>query len=189
MYIIEFIKSIQERDEAKPSFLEVVLAYPGFHSVILFHPLAHMLHKLKLKALARVCSYISRVLTGIEIHPGAKLGKFLFIDHGTGVVIGETVIIGNYCRLYHCVTLGGRGGHVDGRRHPLLADHVTIGAGSQVIGPITLGDHATVGANSLVTKDIPAGMAAIGNPARLVGKTTSDNPSYGIPETMVAEND
>ncbi len=189
MHVIDLINSIKNRDEAKPTTLEVVLAYPGFHILTIFYPLSRLLWQFRLRALARLWAYIGRMFTGIEIHPGATIGKNLFIDHGTGVVIGETAVIGDECRLYHNVTLGGKGGHVEGRRHPLLGNHVTVGAGAQVIGPVTLGDNATVGANSLVTKDVPEGMAAIGNPARLMGRSTLGNPSYGLSETAVAETE
>ena len=179
---LELIKSIQQRDEAEPTFMEVVLAYPGFHAMVLFYPLSHFLWKLNLRALARVWSAVGRLITGIEIHPGAKIGRNLFIDHGTGTVIGQTVIIGDNCRLYQAITLGGRGKVIDGRRHPILEDGAIIGAGAHVLGPIIIGKNAKVGAGSLVTMDVPEGVTAIGNPARLVGHITSSGAAYGLPD-------
>lgn len=186
MSVIRFIRSIQLRDEAKPTFFEVVLAYPGFHIMTLFHPVAHVLWLLKLRALARFWAYIGRFITGIEIHPGATIGRNLFIDHGTGVVIGQTAVIGDDCRLYHNVTLGGKGHMIEGRRHPRIGHHVTIGAGATVLGPIHVQDHAKIGANALVVIDVPASMTAIGNPARLVGAPPSDESCYGLPDDPVS---
>lgn len=168
---MNLLQSIRARDEAKPTAMEVILAYPGFHIMTLFHPLAHWLWGLNLRALARLWSYVGRFITGIEIHPGATIGQNLFIDHGTGVVIGQTAIIGDNCRLYHNVTLGGRGGETHSeRRHPKLGNDVVIGAGAQVLGAVTIGDGAYVGAASMVMIDVPPGLAAIGNPARLIAK-------------------
>lgn len=180
--MFELIKSIRERDEAEPTFMEVVLAYPGFHMMTIFHPVAHRLWKWNLRALARLWSAIGRIITGIEIHPGATIGRNLFIDHGTGTVIGQTAVIGDNCRLYQAITLGGRGKIIDGRRHPILLDNVTIGAGAHVLGPLIIGQDAKIGAGSLVTMDIPAGMTAIGNPARLVGEIHSSGAAYGLPD-------
>ena len=180
MDILGFIRSIQQRDEAKPTTMEVVLAYPGFHVMVLFHPLAHFLWGIKLFAIARIWASIGRFITGIDIHPGATIGKNLFIDHGTGVVIGQTAIIGDDCRLYHCVTLGGRGGDRSGRRHPIVGNRVIIGAGATVLGSITIGNDAKIGANSLVLKDVPDEYTAMGNPARLLGKIPTDHCHYGI---------
>ena len=177
-----FIESIRKRDEAKPTFMEVILAYPGFHIMVLFHPAAHFLWKVNLRALARLWAYIGRFLTGIEIHPGAVIGKNLFIDHGTGVVIGETSIIGDDCRLYQGVTLGGKGVVIEGRRHPQLGNRVTVGAGAHVLGALTLGNDSKVGANSLVTIDVPDNMTAVGSPARLVGVLSSTKAGYGLPD-------
>ncbi|HTK83465.1 MAG TPA: serine O-acetyltransferase EpsC [Patescibacteria group bacterium] len=178
---MNLLQSIRERDEAKPTAMEVILAYPGFHIMTLFHPLAHWLWGANLRALARFWSYVGRFITGIEIHPGASIGKNLFIDHGTGVVIGQTAIIGDNCRLYHNVTLGGRGGEMHGgRRHPKLGNDVVIGAGAQVLGAVTISDGAYVGSASMVTIDVPPGMAAIGNPARLIAKKGVG--AYGIVE-------
>lgn len=183
MSLMQFIESIRTRDEAKPTFFEVVLAYPGFHIMTLFHPVAHFLWVSNLRALARVWSYVGRLLTGIEIHPGATIGKNLFIDHGTGVVIGQTAIIGDDCRLYQGVTLGGKGVVVEGRRHPQLGNRVIVGAGSHVLGSLMIGDDAKIGANSLVTIDVPAGMTAVGSPAHLMDvAVTTSKGSYGLPE-------
>lgn len=182
MTISLFIDSIRKRDEAKPTFWEVVLAYPGFHIMVLFHPLAHALWKMKFRALARFWAYMGRLLTGIEIHPGAVIGKNLFIDHGTGVVIGETAIIGDDCRLYQGVTLGGKGIVIEGRRHPQLGDRVTVGASTLVLGALTIGNDAKIGAHSLVTIDVPANVTAVGSPARLVGILPSAKAGYGLPD-------
>jgi len=180
--ILELIKSIRKRDEAEPTFMEVVLAYPGFHAMVIFYPLSHLLWRWELRALARLWSAVGRLVTGIEIHPGAKIGRNLFIDHGTGTVIGQTAIIGDNCRLYQAITLGGRGKIINGRRHPILEDGVTIGAGAHVLGPITIRKNARVGAGSLVTMDVPENVTAIGNPARLVGRIHSSGAAYGLPD-------
>lgn len=182
--MIKFIRSIQRRDEAHPTAMEVILAYPGFHIMTIFHPVAHFLWGINLRAIARLWAYIGRFFTGIEIHPAAKIGKNLFIDHGTATVIGQTAIIGDNCTLYHGVTLGGRGDGKHGeKRHPAIGYNVVIGAGAQVLGPITIGDNAKIGANAVVTVDIPAGATAIGNPARLAGTVPvpTDPCAYGLP--------
>jgi serine O-acetyltransferase len=187
-----FIKSIQSRDEAKPTVMEVVLAYPGFHIMTLFHPLAHWLWSIGLRGPARFWSYAGRFLTGIEIHPAAFIGKNLFIDHGTGTVIGQTAIVGDNCRIYHSVTLGGRGGETHAeRRHPRLGNDVVIGAGAQVLGAVTIGDGAHVGSGSIVTIDVPPGMSAVGNPARLIARKAAGPCSYGfsdgeIPDPLIS---
>lgn len=179
------IKSIQERDPARPTFLEVALAYPGFHAVG-FHRLAHFVWHFKLRALARFIAHIGRFLTGIEIHPGAKIGENLFIDHGMGVVIGETSEIGDGVTLYHGVTLGGKGSDKPGKRHPTLEDGVVIGSGAQILGAVTIGKGAKVGANSVVTSNVPPGCTVVGNPARLVHCKEKDNGmAYGLPRQLV----
>lgn len=153
--MFDLIESIRKRDPANPTFFEVVLAYPGFH-VQGFHAIASRLWKLKLRALARFISHLGRFFTGIEIHPGARLGKRLFIDHGMGVVIGETAIIGDDVLMYHGATLGGRGGEIAGsKRHPTIGNHVTIGTGARIIGNIRVGDNNLIHANAVVAKDIP----------------------------------
>lgn len=182
--MLELVKSIQQRDPAQPTFLEVILAYPGFHAVGL-HKVSHALWKLNLKALGRLWSHLSRLLTGIEIHPAARIGKNLFIDHGMGVVIGGTAIIGDNVTLYHGVTLGGKGGAGTGKRHPTLEDDVTVGAGAQVLGDITVGQDAKVGANAVVTKDVPSGCTAVGNPARLLTCKKDDGRAYGMPREWI----
>ncbi|MBT3239087.1 MAG: serine O-acetyltransferase [Rhodospirillaceae bacterium] len=161
------------RDPAARSRLEVVLFYPGFHA-LMFHRGAHVLWRWRWRLLARFLSSIGKFLTMIEIHPGAEIGRRFVIDHGTGVVIGETSVIGEDVTLYQGVTLGGVAPSVDShtqvdqKRHPSLGDGVIIGSGAQVLGPITIGDGARIGANSVVHKDIPAGVTAVGIPARVV---------------------
>lgn len=176
-----FIRSIRERDAVHPSALEVVLCYPGFHTMVLFYPLAHFLWKKKLKTLARLWSQIGRLLTGIEIHPGAKIGANLFIDHGMGVVIGETATVGNNCTIYHGVTLGGTGNAKGGKRHPSIGHDVMIGSGAQVLGAIYVGNGARVGANSVVTKNVPDGVTVMGIPARVVCAADGKFSAYGLP--------
>lgn len=162
----EDIRVVFERDPAARSTWEVVTCYPGFHA-LLFHRLSHRLWQLEFKWLARWISHFSRWITGIEIHPGATIGRRFFIDHGMGVVIGETSVIGDECTLYHGVTLGGTSWN-KGKRHPTLGTGVVIGAGAKVLGPILLGDGARVGSNAVVVKDVPAGSTAVGIPARIL---------------------
>ncbi len=162
----EDIRVVFDRDPAARSTWEVVTCYPGFHAM-LFHRLSHRLWQLGLKWLARWISHFSRWITGIEIHPGATIGRRFFIDHGMGVVIGETSVIGDECTLYHGVTLGGTSWN-KGKRHPTLGTGVVIGAGAKVLGPILLGDGARVGSNAVVVKDVPAGSTAVGIPARIL---------------------
>ncbi len=159
------IQNIKKFDPAARTTLEVFLAYPGLWAVWI-HRIAHKLWHKRLKTLARWISTWNRFLTGIEIHPGAKVGKRLFIDHGMGVVIGETAIIGDDCTLYHGVTLGGTSLE-QGKRHPTLGNNVVIGAGAKILGPITLGDNSSVGANSVVIKEVPENSTAVGIPARV----------------------
>lgn len=178
----QLIRSIRARDPAAPSALEVVLCYPGFHIMILFHPVAHFLWNRGLHTLARLWAHIGRCVTGIEIHPQARIGRNLFIDHGMGVVIGQTATVGNDCTIYHGVTLGGRGGDRKGaKRHPDIGNNVTIGAGAQILGAISVGDGAAVGANSVVTASVPTGMTVIGIPARIVGARRDPVCAYGLP--------
>lgn len=152
--MIDFLKSIKARDPAAKSLLEILLCYPGVHAVF-FHRITHFLWKIKLYTLARFLAHISRFLTGIEIHPGAKIGKHLFIDHGMGVVIGETTIIGNNVTMYHGVTLGGTS-LKNVKRHPTIGNNVIIGASATLIGNITIGNYAKIGAGSTVLIDIQA---------------------------------
>jgi len=162
----EDIRSIFDRDPAARSTLEIVTCYPGVHAM-LFHRVAHRLWQWHLYWLARFISHISRFLTGIEIHPGATIGRRFFIDHGMGVVIGETAVIQDDVTIYHGVTLGGTSWN-KGRRHPTLQNGVVIGAGAKVLGPITVGAGARVGSDAVVVKDVPAGATAVGNPARII---------------------
>jgi serine O-acetyltransferase len=162
----EEIAVIFERDPAARTTWEVVTCYPGFHA-LRFHRLAHRLWGFNLKWLGRLVSHFGRWVTGIEIHPGAVIGRRFFIDHGMGVVIGETAEIGDDCTLYHGVTLGGISWN-KGKRHPTLGNRVVVGAGAKILGPITIGDGAKVGSNAVVVKDVPAGATAIGIPARVV---------------------
>lgn len=162
----EDIRVIFERDPAARSTWEVVTCYPGFHAM-LFHRISHRLWQSGLNWIARWLSHFARWFTGIEIHPGATIGRRFFIDHGMGVVIGETSVIGDDCTLYHGVTLGGTSWH-KGKRHPSLGNGVVIGAGAKVLGPITLGNGARVGSNAVVVKDVPQGATAVGIPARIL---------------------
>ncbi len=162
----EEINTIYEKDPAAKNIFEIFLAYPGFHA-ILMHRLAHSLWKRKIPVIPRVISHFSRFITGIEIHPGATIGKRFFIDHGMGVVIGETTNIGDDCLLYQGVTLGGTGTE-KGKRHPSLGHNVVIGAEAVVLGAITLGDNVKVGAGSVVVKDVPPDSTVVGIPGRVV---------------------
>ena len=165
-HLREDIACVFERDPAARSSWEVLTCYPGIHA-LLFHRLAHWLWGARLRWLARFTSHLGRWLTGIEIHPGATIGRRVFIDHGMGVVIGETAVIGDECTLYHGVTLGGTSWN-KGKRHPTLLRGVVIGAGAKVLGPITLGEGAKVGSNAVVVRDVPPGATAVGIPARIV---------------------
>lgn len=167
------IAVVFERDPAARNTWEVITCYPGFHA-LLFHRLAHWLWEARLKWLARFVSHIGRWLTGIEIHPGARIGLRFFIDHGMGVVIGETAEIGDDCTLYHGVTLGGTSWN-KGKRHPTLGNGVVVGAGAKILGPITVGDEAKVGSNAVVVKDVPPGATVVGIPARVV-EAAADRP-------------
>jgi serine O-acetyltransferase len=169
----EDINSVFDRDPAARTTFEVLLNYPGLHAIWI-HRLSHRLWRANWKLLARVLSTFSRWLTGVEIHPGAKLGRRFFIDHGMGVVIGETSEIGDDVTLYHGVTLGGTSWNA-GKRHPTLEDNVVIGAGAQVLGPITIGKGGKVGSNSVVVKDLPENATAVGIPARIVNSNKNDN--------------
>lgn len=159
------IKSIRERDPAADSDLEVALLYSGYHAVLAYR-IAHVLHVRGYKISARLISQSAKFMTGIEIHPGAKIGKGLFIDHGTGVVIGETAEIGDNCTLYQGVTLGGTGKDV-GKRHPTLGNNVMVGAGAKILGPFKVGDNAKIAANAVVLSEVPPDCTAVGIPARI----------------------
>ncbi|MGM0594561.1 MAG: serine O-acetyltransferase [Pseudomonadota bacterium] len=168
----EDIDCIFQRDPAARTTFEVLTAYPGLHAV-LFHRLAHRLWGLGLRWLARMLSGISRWLTGIEIHPGATIGRRFFIDHGMGVVIGETAVIGDDCTIYHGVTLGGTSWK-KGKRHPTLGSDVVVGAGAKVLGPITIGNGARIGSNAVVVKSIPDLTTVVGVPGRIVKRAETD---------------
>ena len=161
------VQCILERDPAARSFWEVLTCYPGVHAVLL-HRLAHACWTRNLKWLGRFISHLARFLTGIEIHPGAKIGERVFFDHAMGVVVGETAEIGDDCTIYQGVTLGGTSLYKGAKRHPTLGRGVVVGAGAQVLGGFTVGDGAKVGSNAVVTKPVPAGATAVGNPARII---------------------
>lgn len=163
----EQIETIFREDPAAKSAIEVVLCYPGFHA-ILAHRLAHRLYRAGIPLLPRVISQISRFFTGIEIHPGAKIGRRFFIDHGMGVVIGETAEVGDGCTIYQGVTLGGTSLYKGAKRHPTLGRNVVVSAGAKVLGGFTVGDNAKVGSNAVVLKPVPAGATAVGIPARII---------------------
>lgn len=160
------IKSILERDPAARNGFEVFFLYSGFHA-LLWYRAAHFLYKLNLKFMARLLSQLGRWFTGIEIHPGAIIGRGLMIDHGMGVVIGETTIIGNDCTIYQCVTLGGTGKET-GKRHPTLGNNVMVGSGAKILGPFKVGDNAKIAAGAVVLSEVPADCTAVGIPARVV---------------------
>jgi serine O-acetyltransferase len=162
----EDIACVFERDPAARTGFEVLTTYPGLHAVLI-HRLTHRLWKRKLKWLARVLSNIARLFTGIEIHPGAVIGRRFFIDHGMGVVIGETAVIGDDCTLYHGVTLGGTSWQ-KGKRHPTLGRDVVVGAGAKVLGPLLIGDGVRIGSNAVVVKSVPAGATVVGVPGRII---------------------
>ncbi|NES76297.1 MULTISPECIES: serine O-acetyltransferase [Okeania] len=157
---------IFDRDPAARNWLEVLTCYPGLQALI-FHRLAHGLYGLKIPFLPRLISHIGRFLTGVEIHPGAVVGQGVFIDHGMGVVIGETAIVGNYCLIYQGVTLGGTGKET-GKRHPTLGENVVIGGGAKVLGNINIGNNVRIGAGSVVLKDVPSNCTVVGVPGRVV---------------------
>ena len=159
------IKTAQQKDPAARSFLEVLLLYQGLHALI-SHRMAHFFYKMRLFFIARLISQFSRCMTGIEIHPGAQIGKGLFIDHGMGVVIGETAVIGDNVLLYQQVTLGGAGLE-KGKRHPTIGNNVVIGAGAKVLGNITIEDNSYIGANAVVIKDVPLNSTVVGVPGRI----------------------
>ncbi len=173
-----------ERDPAAQSYLEILTTYPGVHAV-LAHRLAHQLWLRGWRRLARFLSALFRWLTGIEIHPGALIGRRFFIDHGMGVVIGETAVVGDDCTLYHGVTLGGTA-WVKGKRHPTLGNGVVVGAGAKILGPITIGDGARIGSNSVVLKNVPAGATVVGIPGHIVNpdrKNRQFDPYGMTPDT------
>ncbi len=172
-HLKEDVSSVFHRDPAARNFIEVLTCYPGLHA-LLFHRVSHWFWSRRLKWLARFLSTIARWLTGIEIHPGAQIGNRFFIDHGMGVVIGETAIIGDDVTLYHGVTLGGTSWN-KGKRHPTLNDGVVVGAGAKILGPFEVGKNAKVGSNAVVTKEVPAGATVVGIPGRII--TVEDKAS------------
>lgn len=184
------IQSVKQRDPAAHSALEIILTYSGIHAVML-HRAAHALYKRDMIVAARMISQISRLLTGIEIHPGAKIGKGLLIDHGSGVVIGETAEIGDNCLLYQGCTLGGTGKET-GKRHPTLGNNVMVGCGAKILGPFKVGDGAKIAANAVVLEEVPPNATAVGVPARIVrlnGKkpATEDIDQIHIPDPVSQE--
>ena len=186
------IQAIMDRDPAARSWLEVVVCYPGFHAIVL-HRIAHWAWQRKLRLAARAFSQIARFITGIEIHPAVGIGRRFFVDHGMGVVIGETSEIGDCVTLYHGVTLGGVAPSVESdsqrnqKRHPTLEDDVIVGSGAQILGPVTIGKGARVGANAVVTKDVPPGVTVVGIPGRAIPRVGAGAPKpdefspYGTP--------
>lgn len=183
-HLKEDIAIVFERDPAARTHWEILTTYPGVHA-LLMHRVAHCLWQKRFFWLARFSSHMARWLTGIEIHPGASIGHRVFIDHGMGVVIGETAIIGDDCTLYHGVTLGGTSWN-KGKRHPTLENGVVIGAGAKILGPITLGAGAKVGSNAVVVKDVPANATAIGIPARILEDTPVDKKAEANPTSFTA---
>ena len=181
----DFLQSIIDRDPAAKSKLSLILTYPGVKAIF-FHKIANFFAIAKLDLISRIISQFSRFLTGIEIHPNAKIGKNLFIDHGMGVVIGETSDVGDNVTIYHMATLGGIAPSINSneqrniKRHPTIKDSVVIGSGAQVLGPVTVGKFAKIGANAVVTKDVPEKAVMVGIPAKNVGVANDDFKPYGI---------
>ena len=188
-YLREDIRTIRERDPAARSSFEVFMLYSGLHAVISYR-IAHWLYLHKRFFLARLVSQHSKFRTGIEIHPAAKIGRGLFIDHGTGVVIGETTEIGDYCTLYQGVTLGGTGKQ-KGKRHPTLGNNVMVGAGAKILGPFRVGDNSKIAANSVVLDEVPSDCTAVGAPARVVKRNgvriPADLDQIHIPDPVSQE--
>ena len=183
----DFLQSIIDRDPAAKTKLSLILTYPGVKAVF-FHRIANFFQLAKFYLIARIISQLSRFLTGIEIHPGAKIGKNLFIDHGMGVVIGETSEIGDNVTIYHMATLGGIAPSINSnnqrqiKRHPTLGDCVVVGSGAQILGPVMIGANAKVGANAVVTKDVPENAVMVGIPAKNVGTATQEFKPYAVEE-------
>jgi len=189
----DFIGSIKERDPAAKSTLSVVLTYPGVKAVV-FHRIANFFHLAGFYLIARIVSQTIRFFTGIEIHPGAKIGKNLFIDHGMGVVIGETSEIGNNVTIYHAVTLGGSSPSIDSerqrheKRHPTVGDDVVIGSGAQIIGPVKVGNGSRIAANAVVVKDVPENTTMVGVPAKAIKSENKGNfKPYGVDQEVKDE--
>ncbi len=188
-----FLESIKKRDPAAKSILSIILTYPGVKAVF-FHKIANFFFKAGFDLIARIISQTIRFFTGIEIHPGAKIGKNLFIDHGMGVVIGETSEIGNNVTIYHAVTLGGSSPSIDSerqrheKRHPTIGDDVVIGSGAQIIGPIKVGNNSRIAANAVVVKDVPENATMVGVPAKVVTLENKGNfRPYGVDDKVKDE--
>ena len=179
------IKATFERDPAAVHFLEVLLFYAGLHALI-SHRVAHKLHKCKIPILPRLLSQFARFITGIEIHPGARIGKGLFIDHGTGVVIGETSILGDNVTMYQGVTLGGTGKE-RGKRHPTIGSNVVIGAGAKILGNITVGDNVNIGANAVVIRNVPINSTVVGVPGRIARAEGRPVPGVSLEHTKMPD--
>jgi len=181
----DFLESIIKRDPAARSKLSLILTYPGVKAVF-FHRIANFFSIAKFHLIARIISQFSRFLTGIEIHPNAKIGKNLFIDHGMGVVIGETSDIGDNVTIYHMATLGGIAPSINSdnqrnvKRHPTLKENVVVGSGAQILGPVVVGKNAKIGANAVVTKDVPENAVMVGIPAKNVGTASEEFKPYGV---------
>ncbi|HHU91908.1 MAG TPA: serine O-acetyltransferase [Halanaerobiaceae bacterium] len=182
-YLRSDIKAVFERDPAANNIIEVLLTYSGFHAVTI-HRFSHFLYKLGLRTIPRFISQLARFFTGIEIHPGAKIGKGFFIDHGMGVVIGETTEIGDNVTIYQGVTLGGTGKE-KGKRHPTIGDNVLIGAGAKVLGSITIGNNSKIGAGSVVLRDVPENSTVVGIPGRIIQRK-DEQPT---PETQLSHTE
>ena len=189
----DFLESIKSRDPAAKSVLSIVLTYPGVKAVF-FHKFAHLFYVAGFDLIARIISQTIRFFTGIEIHPGAKIGKNLFIDHGMGVVIGETSEIGDNVTIYHAVTLGGSSPSIDSerqrheKRHPTIGNDVVIGSGAQVIGPVNIGNGARIAANAVVVKDVPENATMVGIPAKAVKLENKGNfRPYGVDDKVKDE--
>ncbi len=189
-----FLQSIIDRDPAAKSKLSLILTYPGVKAIF-FHRISNFFSVAKFDLIARIISQFSRFLTGIEIHPNAKIGKNLFIDHGMGVVIGETSEIGDNVTIYHMATLGGIAPSINSsdqrniKRHPTIEDDVVIGSGAQILGPVRIGRCAKIGANAVITKDVPEKAVMVGIPAKNVGLADSEFKPYGITQDSDSKSD
>jgi serine O-acetyltransferase len=176
------IRAAKQRDPAAPTTLQVILCYPGVHAVW-GHRISHWLWNHRARLAGRAFAELTRILTGVEIHPGAVLGTGLFIDHATGVVIGETAEVGDDVTIYHGVTLGGTGADT-GKRHPTVGDRVTIGAGAKVLGPIKIGDDSRIGANAVVVKEVPSGAVVVGVPGQVVSRRSPASEDDSMPDLV-----
>ena len=183
--MLSAIKAIKERDPAATSTLEIILTYPGFHALVA-HRMAFFLHRHGIPVLPRLIAQISYVFTGIDIHPAARIGEGFFIDHGAGVVIGETTVIGRNVTLFQGVTLGGTG-RERGKRHPTIGNNVTIGAGAKVLGNITIGDNAYIGANAVVLRSVPAGATVVGVPGRVARRAGAKVTGINLDHTNLPD--